>query len=113
MTPFRKDFSKSFPFTDTGFMLLLAASTALSITVPGSSNQKFRACFRGSFTDEVWVRLNGTAVLPSAGVATATYLQEFLPLLEPKIVKGGDSLSFISAGTPSIGVSFLLVEPQV
>ena len=113
MTKYAKDFTQSVPFTDQGFMLKLAASTALAITVPGNSNQKFRACFRGSFTDEVYVCLNAAATLPIPGAATATYNQEFLPLLEPKVVLGGDTLSFISTGTPSIGVSFLLIESQV
>lgn len=112
MTKYAKNFHGTLPFSDTGFKLLLAASTALPITVPGTSKQIYRASFRASSTAEVWVALNGTAVLPTAGVASSTYNQEFIPLNEPKYVKGGDTLSFISAGTPSIGVSLLLVEDQ-
>ena len=109
MTNFQKNFHGTVPFSDTDFQLLLAASTALAITVPGTPNQIYRAVFRSSSTAEIWVRLNGTAALPGAGLAISTAYQEFIPL-EPKYVKGGDTLSFISASTPQVGVSLLQVS---
>jgi len=107
-TKYQKNFHGTVPISDTSFQLLLAASTALAITVPGTENQVYRAVFRCSSTAEIWVRLNGTAAIPGAGASTSTAYQEFIPL-EPKYVKGGDTLSFISASTPSVGVSFLQV----
>lgn len=105
VTPYGCNFNKTMPFTNTSANLLLIASTPLSWTVPGIPEQRFRATFRASFTAEIYVSLNGTAALPTSGVATTTTNnQEFIPLLEPKYVKGGDVLSFVSAGTPSIGI---------
>lgn len=111
-TKYATNFSETFPFSDTNFMLLLAASTALPITVPGTSEQVYRAKFDFTIGQSIWVKKNGTATLPSAGVATAVQNQELLCFDTVKYVQGGDTLSFISAGTPSIGVSLLLVQPQ-
>lgn len=109
MTKYEKNFHGTMPFSDTGIAILLAASTALPYTIPGTPHQIYRAVFRCSSTAEIWVSLNGTATLPSAGTAVATYNQEFIPLLEPKYVKGGDVLSFISLTTSQVGVSLLQV----
>lgn len=109
-TPYQTNFDKTKPFSDTQLQLLLAANTAISYTVPGDATQIYRATFRCSSTAEVWVRLNATASIPTSNTVTQTPYQEFIPLLEPKYVKGGDTLSFISAGTPSVGVSLLQVQ---
>lgn len=110
VTPYRKNFHGTMPFSNTGVMILLAASTAISWTVPGIQSQLYRATFRCSSTAEIYVSLNGTATLPTTNTATAVSNQEFIPLNEPKYVRGGDTLSFISAGTPSIGVALLQVQ---
>lgn len=109
-TPYNDNFDGTKPFTNISLQLLLAASTAISWTVPGTPDQKYRATFRASFTAEIWVRLNGTAAIPSSNTVTNTVGQEFIPLLEPKYVKGGDTLSFISSSTPSIGVQLLQIQ---
>ncbi len=111
-TKYATNFTETFPFSDNGFMTLLAASTALPLTVPGTPDQIYRARFAFTIGQSVWVKLNGTAVLPTSNTATATYNQEMLDINFVKYVKGGDTLSFISSGTPQIGVSFLLVQPQ-
>lgn len=109
--PYQENYSKTFPITDNGFMMQLAASTALSITVPGTANQTYRVKFNSSYTAEIWVARNKTAVLPTSGTATAVSGQEFLPKYdEARYAIGGDTLSFISATTPQVGVSFLLVD---
>lgn len=110
MTIYNENFNECYPVTDSGIMLLLVASTALPFTVPGTMNQTYRAKFSVSATADVWVRLNGTAVLPTSGVATATYNQERIDINFVRYVKGGDTLSFISSTTPQIGVSFLEVQ---
>jgi hypothetical protein len=110
VTEYRNNFGNTFPFSNTCFQILLAASTAQTITVPGTSSQKFRVTFRASFTSEVWVCYNGTAVLPSAGSNSNTPYQEFIPLMEQKFMKGGDTISLISASTPMVGIQFLLIQ---
>ncbi len=110
MTKYNRNFDHCYPFSDSGVMMILAASTALSYTVPGVPTQKFRAKFSISSTADAWVKINGTAVLPTAGVAASTYNQERIDIDFIKYVIGGDSLSFISSSTPQIGVSFLEVE---
>ena len=110
VTPYNSNYSGTMPFSNQGVKMTLAASTALSWTVPGAATQQYRATFRCSSTAEVWVRLNGTAALPTSNTATDVVGQEFIPLHEPKYVIGGDVLSFISATTPQVGVALLLVQ---
>jgi hypothetical protein len=110
MTKYQSSFNQCYPFSDNGVMLLLVASTALSYTVPGNSDQLYRAKFSVSSTSDVWVRINGTAVVPTSGAATATYNQERIDINFVRYVKGGDTLSFISTSTPQVGVSFLTVQ---
>lgn len=110
MTKFNRNFNETFPFSDTGVQMLLVASTALPWTVPGTSSQKFRAHFSVSTGADVWVSNNGTATVPTANNATATYNQERIDIDFNRYVKGGDILSFVSTGTPQVGVSLLQVE---
>lgn len=89
----------------------LATSTALAWTVPGVATQRFRVKFRSSYTAEIWVAYNMTAVLPSAGTSTTVSDQEMIPLNECRYVNGGDTLSFIcGTGTPQVSAQLLLVE---
>jgi hypothetical protein len=107
-TPYQMNYSDCFPISDTGEMMTLVASTALSFTVPGTSDKKYRANFSINSTADVWVRKNGTAVLPTSGTATSVYNQEKINAYEYiRYVQGGDTLSLISSGTPQIGISFL------
>ncbi len=109
-TPYNTNFNNTFPFSDTGMDTILAASTALPWTVPGTSNEIYRATFGCSSNAEIWVKLNGTAVIPVSNTITATYNQEFVVAGMARYVKGGDTLSFISSATPHIGVSLLKVQ---
>lgn len=106
-TQFRENFLDTVPFSDTGVKIWLAANTELTWTVPGTSDQKYRADFRYSSNAEIWVRLNATIIVPVAGTAVATYNEEMLP--KDKYVQGGDVLHFISTSTPQIGVSLLSI----
>lgn len=109
-TKYNTNFSGCFPFSDTGMKTILAASTALSYTVPGNSRQIYRANISTSSTADVFVKLNGTATIPVSNTATATYNEERVGIDFVRYVKGGDTLSFISTGTPQVGVSLLLVQ---
>lgn len=108
-TQYNMSFSECFPFSDTGMSVLLAAGVAQSWTVPGTAKQTYRAKFVFTSNVPVWVRLNGTAVVPT-GVLAATYNQEMLDINFVRYVKGGDTLSFVSTSTPQVGVSLLLVQ---
>ncbi len=110
MTAYNTNYSGTFPFSNQTFSVLLAASTALGVTVPGTSSQLYRAKFACSSSAEIWMRKNGTAAAPSANSSATTSYQELVPLDECRYVQGGDTLSFISAGTPSLSVSLLLVQ---
>lgn len=109
-TKYQRNFTETFPFSDTGVTILLAVSTALPWTVPGTPNQIYRAHFSVSCNSDVWVRLNGTAALPTAGVATTVYNQERIDCDFNRYVKGGDILSFIGIAATQVGVSLLQVQ---
>jgi hypothetical protein len=99
------------PFSDTCMNALLAASTALTYTVPGSESITYRAEFSCSSTADVWVCNNGTAQVPTSNTAATTRYQERIDGNTILFVRGGDVLSFISTGTPQVGVSLLQITP--
>lgn len=101
------------PFTDTAYSATLAASTEQKITVPSSSGMggngvsysaQWIAVFNYEAGSTVWVANNTTAAVPAGGTFAAT-LSEMNPAA--RYVKGGDVLSFITAGTGiDVSVSF-------
>jgi len=107
MTQYNMNYTDCFPFSDTTFNTLLAASTAIAYTVPGDSTMSYRASFSVSSSAEVFVRLNGTAAVPVSNTGATTTYQERIGPNFVRYVKGGDTLSFISTGTPQVGVSLL------
>lgn len=109
-TPYQMNFCECFPFSDTGMDAILAASTALPWTVPGTDKNVYRVSFGCSSNAEIWVKKNGTALVPISNTITTTYEQEFVVPGMCRYVKGGDVLSFISTGTPQIGVSLLQLQ---
>ena len=109
-TPYANNFDRTKPFSDTCMSGKLAASTALSWTVPGVATNKYRAVFKSDYNEQIYIGYNVTAALPTSNTATTTPYQEMLPWDEPRYVKGGDVLSFISPGTPYFSAALLLVE---
>ena len=110
VTRYQRNFQETFPFSNTSINILLEASTAISYTVPGTASQIYRAKFSVSYDADVWVILNGTAAVPTSNTVAATANQERIDAWFQRYVKGGDVLSFISTGTPQVGVSFLQVQ---
>jgi hypothetical protein len=109
MTKFNTNFNATLPFTDLATVIQLGQATAVSMTVPGESWQKYRAEIRSISGDYIWVALNKTAVIPTPGAATAIPNQEFAGQELVRYVKGGDTLSFITTQTAGVqcGVSLL------
>ncbi len=105
VTQFRTNFDCTHPFSDTGAKLWLAANAELTWTVPGDNSQKFRATFGFSSNAEIWVKLNGTVIVPVAGTVVDSYNEQINP--EYLYVNGGDVLHFISTATPQVGVTLL------
>ena len=98
------------PLSDTNYEVTLVASTDTSLAIPetfniGSSsstkNAKLIAIITSDSGSSVWVANNATAVIPSSGSFAAT-----TSCLNPAAieVKGGDTLHFISSGTPNVSV---------
>jgi len=110
MTTYSSSFDNTKPFSHNGLQALLVASTALPWTVPGLATKTYRAEFSVSTTADVWVSSNGTAIAPVSGSAVTVNNQERVYPGMARFVKGGDILSFISTGTPQLGVSLLLVQ---
>ena len=94
-TSYVTNFSGAFPFSDTTGQYALAAATALSYTVPGTAAlNKYVVQFSYADDAEVWVNVNATATIPTAGTMHTDRRSELNPTY--KMVKGGDVLSFIS-----------------
>lgn len=107
---FNKDYTGSIAPSNSNFCALLAANTALSVTVPGTDKQKYRAYFRSSYTAEIWVNYAATATIPGAGTGSLLPYKELIPLNEERVVLGGSAMSFISSGTPALSIHFALIE---
>lgn len=109
-TPFQINFKDTFPVTNTGMQTLLEANTAVTYTVPGTSDQIYRAKFSCQTGAEVWIGFNVVATVPTSNTVTNISKIEFIPLFEARYVSGGDTISIISTGTPQVGISLLLVQ---
>lgn len=112
ITPWSLNFGDCLPPSNSNFYIQLATNTHLEITAPGDSTQLLRVKFSSSYNADIWVSYGTNATSPSAGTATASTTQEYLPKYnESRFVKGGTTLSFIATtGTPQVGVSFYLVQ---
>jgi hypothetical protein len=107
-TTYSNNFDHTKPFSDTCFQANLATNTQQTFTVPGTNIQKYRAIFGIAANANIYIGLNVTATAPGAGLNTSTGNLEFRPI-EPKYVKGGDVLSFITSDAAGayVGVSLL------
>lgn len=113
-TKYQRNFTDTFPFSDTCINILLEASTAIAWTVPGTVDQIYRTHFSVSTSADVWVRNDpndGAAIVPLSNTIQTTTYQERIDVNFIKYVKGGDVLSFISTGISQVGVSLLQVQP--
>lgn len=110
VTPYNTNYLGTLPFSNTTINILLAASTAISYTVPGDPNQRYRANFSVSQDADIWVRLNGTAQVPTSNTVDQSAYQERIGCGFSRYVNGGDTLSFIGTATSQVGVSLLLVQ---
>lgn len=106
-TSYNQNYQDTYPFSDTGAKLALAANTELTWTVPGTETDKYRALFAFNSTANIWVALNNTATVPAAGTVSNTYMQELRP--HARYVQGGDVLHFISSAIAECGVTLLKI----
>lgn len=108
------------PFCDQIFSATLAAATDTLIAVPltaamgaptATTNNKFAAVISCDNAADVFIALNGVAAVP-AGVGFAATTSELIPRnqLYCKTVKAGDTIHFISPGTPSVTVAFYAIQ---
>lgn len=106
------------PFCTQVYSATLKASTEETLTVPATAgmglpaataNNKFIAIMSWTSGDDVFFCKNGTAAVP-AGAAFAASTSELLgPGNYGKFCQTGDTLHFISAGTPSVTVAFYAI----
>jgi len=104
-------------FSDLVYSATLAGSTDTSLAVPltaamgqatATTKNKFLAVVCTNYTTHpVYWALNATAAVPAGGAFAAT-TSEMIPNATyfAKTVKAGDTLHFISAGTPDVTVTF-------
>lgn len=85
-------------FSDTGASMALAANAELTYTVPGVSTARYQALFGFNAAANVYIALNVSATVPSAGtINSSSRFQELRPC--KRVVQGGDVLHFITADT--------------
>ncbi len=110
MTMYQNNFDGTKPFSDICAQISMAANVEETFTVPGTSDQKYRAKFEFAANSSVYVGLNVTATSPASGTTTTTANLEFRPS-EPKYVKGGDVIHVVSPDTTGayVGISLLSI----
>ncbi len=110
MTKYASNFDGTRPFSDMAAQITLVTTTEQTYTVPGTSDQKYRAKFEFAANANVYVGLNVASASPAAGTNTTTANLEFRPS-EPKYVKGGDVIHFSTPDTAgaSAGISLLAI----
>jgi hypothetical protein len=104
------------PFSAIVYNTTLAANTEATVTIPGgsalgninaSTNPQYLAVFSYSSGATVFVANNDTAAVPAGdSLAAAT------SIINPsaRLVKAGDVLSIISAGTPSVSIELFYLQ---
>lgn len=95
MTDFISQHDITQPFSNQTAQFGLAASTALTYTVPGTDRITYNAVFKFSPAASVWVGHNVTATLPISNTITSNSGIVLNP--QSKYVRGGDTLSFQSS----------------
>ncbi len=95
MTDFISQYDKTEPFSNQTVQFGLAASTALTYTVPGTDRTTYNAIFKFNPAAAVWVGHNVTATLPISNTITSNSGIVLNPI--SKFVRGGDTLSFQSS----------------
>ena len=109
------------PFCTSVYSVTLQATTDTSVAVPLTSalgaptaytNNKFMAVFSYSLAPaaiaaDVFVALNATAAVP-AGAGFVLTTSELNPTA--KVVKSGDTIHVISAGTPNVTIAFYAIQ---
>lgn len=106
-------------FSDTIYSATLKAATDTTVAVPltaavgaptATTFNKFLAVIACTQDVDVFMALNATAAVP-AGVNFAATTSELIPNgYIAKMVKSTDVIHFISAGTPSVTVSFYAIQ---
>ena len=101
---YNSNYEGTLPFSDTAVQVNCGASTQQTFTVPGTSEMSYQAYFEYTQNSNVFVRLNGTPTVPSAGSVSTQQYNEFRP--KKRYVRGGDVIHFITPDTTAyIGVS--------
>lgn len=111
-TPWNSNFEKTIPFSDDCWQLALATNTDKSFTIPGTAQTKYSMLITYTSTSNVFVCLNATATVPSAGTATTQFYEEFRPCSDDsrRYVKGGDVVHFITPDASAyVGISLMLL----
>lgn len=110
MTNYNSSYNGAYPFSNQSYQIALAASTVVTLTVPGTSANTFRAQFSWPYNANVHVGLNVTPAVPVPGAVTSTPNIELRP--DVRFVRGGDVLSFISGSIVTDGSVSLLQVPN-
>lgn len=109
---YSSNYEQTVPFSDVNAQLALATNTNLAYTVPGAAINKYQVRFTYTYNSNVFVRKNGTAATPGAGLATQVTYEEFRPGSDgsKRYVQGGDTLNFITPDASAyVGITLVSI----
>jgi hypothetical protein len=93
-TKYQSSYDNTLSFSDMAPSVNLAASTALSYTVPGDNRERYVIEFSYNDQSNIYITNFGTAAVPSAGTVSASSRSEYRP--HKRFANAGDVLSFIT-----------------
>lgn len=110
-TPYSTAYNGAYPFTDVAPQFALAIATELTYTVPGTSATRYRVEFTFPYNASVWVAINATATVPTAGTMSSNSRVQLNP--KARFVQGGDVIHFISTlAVADAGMTLLQIPSQ-
>lgn len=96
-TQWNANYIETMPFSDTDAQFALGTGTEQVYTVPGTNNMVYQAYFTYNDVSNVFVAVNATPVVPTAGSVGTQPYNEFRP--EKRYVRGGDTIHCITPDT--------------
>ena len=103
-TQYNANYIETIPFSDTSIQVSLTTNAEQTFTVPGTNTMQYQALFSFNEVDNVYVCLNSTPVVPTAGSVGTQQYNDYRPI--KRYVRGTDVLHFITPDTAShFGVS--------
>lgn len=112
---YNSNYDLTIPFSDVSYQVACSANVEETITIPGTSTNYYSMKLNYNADANVFVCLNSTPTIPSAGTVGSQQYNEYRAGCDgsQRYVRGGDVVHFITPDTSAyIGVSLRQLPGQ-